>query len=74
MDDFKKTLKYEVNGAPKRVVYWLSQLKDPDSPVKLSHEHQDFKWLELEPALKYAKFADMQETLKQADQFIKTKS
>lgn len=68
--DFEKCLKYSVRGRPKEVVYWLAELKDPHTPVKLSEEHQDFKWLNLAEACSYAKFEDMQEVLRDADEYI----
>ncbi|BFY97056.1 hypothetical protein BsWGS_00095 [Bradybaena similaris] len=67
---FEKHLNYEVNGTPKRVIYWLSELRNPDDPVKLSDEHKDFKWLQLEEACQLAKFLDMVELLKEANAYI----
>ncbi|PIK59452.1 putative bis(5'-nucleosyl)-tetraphosphatase [Apostichopus japonicus] len=68
--DFEKCLKYSVRGRAKEVVYWLAELKDPNTPVKLSDEHQDFKWLCLSEACSYSRFNDMQEVLKDADEYI----
>jgi bis(5'-nucleosidyl)-tetraphosphatase len=70
MDGFKKTLRYNVRGKQKRVEYWLSELINPDTPVILSDEHQDCKWLELSQAKKYASYSEMQEALKDAHDFI----
>ena len=72
MHDFKKTLQYDVQGKPKRVVYWLAELRDPNTPVVLSHEHQDYKWLNLESAITLAGYADLQQTLREASLFIET--
>jgi len=72
MHDFKKTLQYNVQGKPKRVVYWLAELRDPNTPVVLSHEHQDYKWLNLESAVSLAGYADLQQTLREASLFIET--
>ncbi|CAG4947765.1 unnamed protein product [Colias eurytheme] len=55
----KKTLSYEVNGKPKEVIYWLAKLINPETPVKLSDEHQDFKWLPLQQAQELSGFDDM---------------
>jgi len=73
--DFTSELNYEVRGKPKRVVYWLAELKKgtPDDCVKLSDEHTDYKWLELTEALEYAKYKDMQKSLSDADSFIHSK-
>lgn len=30
--------------------YWIGQLKEPNTPVKLSDEHQDFRWVDLHQA------------------------
>ncbi|XP_031564543.1 bis(5'-nucleosyl)-tetraphosphatase [asymmetrical]-like [Actinia tenebrosa] len=45
LSSIKKTLHYDVRGVPKTVVYWLAELKEYNNPVRLSQEHQDFKWL-----------------------------
>lgn len=73
ISDFKHTLNYDVKGRPKRVVYWLAELKDPNCPVVLSDEHQSYVWVELERALAVAQFSDMQKLLKEADNFIKSR-
>lgn len=71
--EFQRTLNYEVQGKPKRVVYWLSELKNPNTPVTLSDEHIDFKWLNLPQALNYVeKYKDFQQVLNDADTFIKS--
>ncbi|XP_033118454.1 bis(5'-nucleosyl)-tetraphosphatase [asymmetrical]-like [Anneissia japonica] len=66
-EDFKKTLKYEVRGKPKEVIYWLAELKDPNQPVKLSSEHQCYKWVLLNRACELSKYEDLQETFRQAE-------
>lgn len=45
LTNIKKTLYYDVRGVPKTVIYWLAELKDYKNPVRLSEEHQDYKWL-----------------------------
>ncbi|XP_038211547.1 bis(5'-nucleosyl)-tetraphosphatase [asymmetrical] isoform X2 [Zerene cesonia] len=57
--NIKKTLSYEVNGKPKDVIYWLAKLINPETPVKLSDEHQDFKWLPLQEAQELSGYDDM---------------
>ncbi len=74
LEGFQKTLRYPVRGKQKRVEYWLSELKDPETPVKISNEHRDYKWLKLEDALAYAKFPDMQEAYREAHKFIQEKA
>ena len=69
-EDFKDELHYEVRGKPKTVIYWLSELKNPDFPVKLSKEHTDMKWLNIEDAVEIAEYEDMQQTLRKAYSYI----
>lgn len=69
--DSKQVLNYEVQGRPKKVIYWLAQLVNSNAKVQLSDEHQDFKWLNLEEACTYGKYEDMQKMLKNFDEYIK---
>ncbi|KAJ3647760.1 hypothetical protein Zmor_019621 [Zophobas morio] len=69
-NDVKRVLNYKVKGVPKVVTYWLAELVNPKAEVILSDEHQDFKWLNLEEACVYAKYADLQESLKYFDNYI----
>ncbi|XP_072942706.1 bis(5'-nucleosyl)-tetraphosphatase [asymmetrical] [Epargyreus clarus] len=61
--DVTKTLEYYVNNKRKYVVYWLAQMKNPETKVTLSDEHQDFKWLGLKEAQDLSGFADMKQML-----------
>ena len=70
LENFQKVLNYEVRGKPKKVVYWLSELKDPDTIIRLSNEHQRFEWLNLPEAKAYANYEDLQQTLQEAEDFI----
>lgn len=72
-NDSKHVLNYKVRGKPKTVIYWLAELINNSAQVKLSEEHQDFKWLELEEAYVYGNYDDMKEMLKHFDNYIKTK-
>ncbi|XP_073409271.1 bis(5'-nucleosyl)-tetraphosphatase [asymmetrical] isoform X2 [Dendrobates tinctorius] len=72
VDGFRKELNYKVNNKPKTVVYWLGELEDRSVSVKLSHEHQDFRWLRLQEACAYSGFQDMQEALNEAYQFLQS--
>ncbi|XP_053304647.1 bis(5'-nucleosyl)-tetraphosphatase [asymmetrical] [Spea bombifrons] len=74
VDGFRKELKYNVNQKPKTVVYWLAELNDSNVEVKLSDEHQDFRWLGLGEACQYAGYEDMQHTLKEAHVFLTGRS
>jgi bis(5'-nucleosidyl)-tetraphosphatase len=67
---FQNTMHYDVRGRPKRVEYWLAELINPDTPVILSDEHQDYKWLEIAEAQKYASYREMQDALTDAHEYI----
>lgn len=71
-EDAKQELKYDVNGKPKIVIYWLAELLNPDKPVRLSDEHQAFKWLPLEEACSVAQYEEMQNALKYFNDYIRT--
>ncbi|XP_078621314.1 bis(5'-nucleosyl)-tetraphosphatase [asymmetrical]-like [Branchiostoma floridae x Branchiostoma japonicum] len=74
VDNFKKVLEYSVRGRPKTVIYWLAELKNSDTPVVLSDEHQKFEWLWLEEACAYSGYQDMQEALRDAHSFLNTRN
>ncbi|XP_005530451.1 PREDICTED: bis(5'-nucleosyl)-tetraphosphatase [asymmetrical] [Pseudopodoces humilis] len=73
IEGYKKELHYPVHGKPKTVVYWLAEMKDCNTEIKLSEEHQAFQWLKLEDACKFAEFEDMQATLKEVHQFLSSR-
>lgn len=70
VEGYRKELHYPVRGKPKTVVYWLAEVKDCNTEIKLSEEHQAFRWLKLEDACKFAEYEDMQATLKDVHQFL----
>jgi len=46
---------------------------DPNTSITLSDEHIRFEWRQLDKALELiSRFENMQETLKEAEEFIKT--
>ncbi len=71
VENFKHTISYKVKGRDKTVCYWVARLNDFDYTIKLSREHQDFKWLELKAACEFVGYDDMQSTLTKADEFLK---
>ena len=71
IEGFKRTLNYNVNNKPKRVVYWLARLCNPNTPIILSSEHQDFKWLDEELAKEYAGYEDQKQMIADAAEFIR---
>lgn len=75
VEDFKIELNYKVTShrdgkeRSKITTYWLAELLKPqENPVKMSEEHQDFKWLALEEAKKIAGYLDFQQALDQCHQ------
>lgn len=54
-----------MKGKPKVVVYWLAKLKNPETTVTLSDEHQDLKWLPLKEAKEISGFDDMKSLLEE---------
>lgn len=69
-EHFKRLIEYEANGKEKEVAYWLAELKDKDTPIKLSREHQDYKWLPIDKACEYARYPEMQDVLKDCQRYI----
>ncbi|CAG9858668.1 unnamed protein product [Phyllotreta striolata] len=67
----KRETTYMVKGKPKDVHYFLAELINSKAEVKLSDEHQDYKWLPLNEACTLASFKEMQDTLKEFDNYIK---
>jgi 8-oxo-dGTP pyrophosphatase MutT (NUDIX family) len=63
---------YQVNSDPnhlKKVVYWLGFVSDPNVEIKVSSEHTDFKWLDLDNAIQLAYLS--KNILLQADALLK---
>ncbi|CAH1796679.1 unnamed protein product, partial [Owenia fusiformis] len=73
VDNFKDELLYEVRGKPKRVVYWIAELKNPETPIKLSDEHIKYDWVNYANVNNYAQWDDMKLTMKRVHQFINEK-
>lgn len=70
--NFLKELRYQVRGKDKTVLYWLAELRDPAMSVTLSEEHQDYRWARLDEACTLARYQDLQETLRDAQQYLET--
>ena len=78
--DFKVELKYDVPGrgknagkiVPKTVIYFLAKLIDPEKvEVKLSEEHTDFIWAELDKACEISEYEEAKMLLRKCDEAIK---
>lgn len=63
-------LQYDVRGKPKTTVYLLAELMKPDTEIKLSDEHQDFKWVSLDKACELVEHQTLQEVLKECSAFV----
>lgn len=72
LEDCRTELHYEVRGKPKTVVYWLAKLLDPQTTaVRLSDEHRDFKWGNLEESCRLiTDYPDLQAALRQCQTFL----
>lgn len=69
--DFKVVLEYPVNGALKKVTYFLAELTDQECEVMLSGEHQSFEWVNLSKGCELVEYQETQAVLESAEQFIK---
>jgi len=74
VDGFVKELNYVAHGNPKRVVYWLAELTNPETPIRLSDEHREFKWTNLEDGKALVRYADLQATLEDCHQFLRNQN
>lgn len=70
LTSIKKTLYYNVRGVPKTVVYWLAELRDYNNPVRLSREHQDYKWLGFREARNFL-HSDMIDAMRDIDRDLR---
>ena len=72
---FEETIKYfykrEGRNFFKVVVFFLAEAKT--KKVKISYEHQGFKWLPYEKALKQLTFKNAKEIIKKANNFLSRK-
>ncbi|MBV96285.1 Bis(5'-nucleosyl)-tetraphosphatase [asymmetrical], partial [Eschrichtius robustus] len=70
IEGFRRELNYVAREKPKTVIYWLAEVKDYDVEVRLSHEHQAFRWLGLREACQLAQFKEMKAVLQEGHQFL----
>uniref|UniRef100_A0A2P2I427 Bis(5'-nucleosyl)-tetraphosphatase [asymmetrical] n=1 Tax=Hirondellea gigas TaxID=1518452 RepID=A0A2P2I427_9CRUS len=74
-DDFKREVKYIVKDKPKVVVYYLAELKqelssDKEDPVKMSDEHQAYKWLPIDQAIELVVFQTTSNLLQECHDYL----
>lgn len=74
IEGFKKELQYIVRSKPKTVIYWLAEMNDYNTEIKLSDEHQAFRWLKLEEACRCARYKEMQAAFRDVHQFLCSKA
>jgi bis(5'-nucleosidyl)-tetraphosphatase len=71
-DGFKETMHYEFmfkgDLIEKTVTFFLARADNTN--IKLSHEHQGFKWLPFREALQTVTFENARNILKKANQFL----
>lgn len=70
IEGFRRELSYVAREKPKTVIYWLAEVKDYNVEVRLSHEHQAYRWLGLEEACQLAQFKDMKAVLQEGHHFL----
>ena len=58
-------------GNMKTVIFWLAKLKDPNSEIRISHEHVQYAWVDFERALEMTVYRDIADGLKECMAFIK---
>ena len=56
----------------KEVVYFLAETEE-EREVKLSYEHQEYKWLDFEESMKHLSFDNEQKVLRKANESIAQK-
>lgn len=70
IEGFRRELNYVARQKPKTVIYWLAEVKDYNVEIRLSQEHQAYRWLGLEEACQLAQFKEMKATLQEGHQFL----
>lgn len=70
---FKRTKRvlYYKSLHPKKVTYFLARLKDITTNVKISKDHQAYKWCSLEEACDLVDCYEMSKTLQYYDFYIR---
>ena len=71
VDDYREEIEYFYKGETvhKKVIYFLAETTETD--VKLSYEHDEYKWLTFDEALKQLSFYNDKKILKKAWETIK---
>src|SRR3989344_1395924 len=62
------TYRFDGEHIKKEVIFFVAEA--PSADVKLSQEHEEFKWLEFDEAYMLTKYKNQKEILKKAHEFI----
>ena len=72
VDEFKESVEYDFRfkkeNIHKKVIFFLA--KTDEKNIKLSHEHNDYLWLEYSDALKKTTFENAKNVLTKANEFL----
>ena len=72
VDGFEASVEYDFRfkkeDIHKKVIFFLAKTEEKD--VRLSHEHNDYLWLEYNDALKKTTFANAKNVLSKANEFL----
>ena len=72
LDGFEESVEYDFRfkkeDIHKKVIFFLAKTEEKD--VRLSHEHNDYLWLEYNDALKKTTFANAKNVLSKANEFL----
>ena len=72
MDGFEESVEYDFRfkkeDIHKKVIFFLA--KTDEKNIKLSHEHNDYVWLEYNDALKKTTFENARNVLSKANEFL----
>ena len=74
LDGFKESVEYDFRfkkeNIHKKVIFFLA--KTDEKNIQLSHEHNDYLWLEYNDALKKTTFENAKNVLSKANEFLLT--
>ena len=74
IDGFEESVEYDFRfkkeNIHKKVIFFLA--KTDEKNIKLSHEHNDYLWLEYNDALKKTTFENAKNVLTKANEFLST--
>ena len=76
VDGFEESVEYDFRfkkeGIHKKVIFFLAKTNEKN--IKLSHEHNDYLWLEYNDALKKTTFENAKNVLTKANEFLSSTS